>query len=183
MSDQLTTRWEEFSKLPQNREISTYPDRPARVSHRDSVDSNYELECPRCKHSLTGIPDSCCPECGLLVDYEPVKVFTAYDQSLVWVAAMLMDEHQISNMVNVGSFQVFGGVFEKRKQMPCVEVPFKFFHEAVDLLERKFGKRHFKAGEQPKRPDDTPDWLCPNCREENPGSFEVCWNCGADRAE
>lgn len=25
---------------------------------------------------------------------------------------------------------------------------------------------------------DAPPWICSNCREENPSSFEVCWNCG-----
>ena len=24
----------------------------------------------------------------------------------------------------------------------------------------------------------TPSWGCQNCREENPGEFEFCWNCG-----
>ena len=24
-------------------------------------------------------------------------------------------------------------------------------------------------------------WVCGNCREENPASFEVCWSCGADK--
>lgn len=24
------------------------------------------------------------------------------------------------------------------------------------------------------------EWMCNQCREANPGSFEVCWNCGAD---
>jgi hypothetical protein len=23
------------------------------------------------------------------------------------------------------------------------------------------------------------DWKCPSCHEENPGNFELCWNCGA----
>jgi Double zinc ribbon len=25
-------------------------------------------------------------------------------------------------------------------------------------------------------------WTCPQCREEVPGSFDVCWNCGTDRS-
>ncbi len=25
------------------------------------------------------------------------------------------------------------------------------------------------------------DWFCPVCGERNPGSFQVCWNCGAER--
>ena len=23
------------------------------------------------------------------------------------------------------------------------------------------------------------DWKCPACQQENPGNFELCWNCGA----
>ena len=25
-----------------------------------------------------------------------------------------------------------------------------------------------------------PAWMCARCKEENPGSFELCWACGAD---
>lgn len=31
--------------------------------------------------------------------------------------------------------------------------------------------------------DDTPsgpEWVCPNCREENEHQFAVCWNCGKE---
>jgi hypothetical protein len=28
---------------------------------------------------------------------------------------------------------------------------------------------------------DAPPWACPSCREENPQSFELCWNCGQSR--
>jgi hypothetical protein len=28
---------------------------------------------------------------------------------------------------------------------------------------------------------DAPPWLCVSCREENPPSFEVCWNCGHNK--
>lgn len=27
-----------------------------------------------------------------------------------------------------------------------------------------------------------PDWVCRHCRESNPPSFEICWNCGAEKA-
>lgn len=27
---------------------------------------------------------------------------------------------------------------------------------------------------------DAPPWACSSCREENPQSFEVCWNCGQE---
>jgi hypothetical protein len=28
---------------------------------------------------------------------------------------------------------------------------------------------------------DAPPWACSSCREENPQSFEICWNCGRSR--
>jgi hypothetical protein len=28
---------------------------------------------------------------------------------------------------------------------------------------------------------DAPPWVCSSCREENPQSFELCWNCGHSR--
>jgi hypothetical protein len=30
-------------------------------------------------------------------------------------------------------------------------------------------------------PANLPDWTCAQCREEVPGGFEVCWNCGTER--
>jgi hypothetical protein len=24
-------------------------------------------------------------------------------------------------------------------------------------------------------------WICPHCDEENPQSFDLCWNCGRDK--
>ena len=29
----------------------------------------------------------------------------------------------------------------------------------------------------------TADWLCPKCREEVPGTFDFCWQCGAARLD
>jgi hypothetical protein len=29
---------------------------------------------------------------------------------------------------------------------------------------------------------DGPQWACSSCATENPASFELCWNCGKDRA-
>ena len=25
-------------------------------------------------------------------------------------------------------------------------------------------------------------WVCPDCKEENPQSFDICWNCGRDKS-
>ena len=41
--------------------------------------------------------------------------------------------------------------------------------EAVKLVEEYFAKQ--------TAPPEA-EWLCGKCNESNPGSFEVCWNCG-----
>lgn len=28
---------------------------------------------------------------------------------------------------------------------------------------------------------DRPAWACADCAEDNPASFDLCWNCGKDR--
>jgi len=34
------------------------------------------------------------------------------------------------------------------------------------------------TGDGEESPEDSkPEWTCPHCREENPASFEICWNC------
>ena len=30
---------------------------------------------------------------------------------------------------------------------------------------------------------DAPPWACSSCREGNPHSFEVCWNCGREKGD
>jgi hypothetical protein len=31
------------------------------------------------------------------------------------------------------------------------------------------------------RADTAPPWICSNCREENPQSFDACWSCGREK--
>ena len=33
------------------------------------------------------------------------------------------------------------------------------------------------------RPSQAADWVCPKCREEVPGTFDLCWQCGASRPD
>jgi hypothetical protein len=37
---------------------------------------------------------------------------------------------------------------------------------------------HLKSQPAPSTPARS-DWKCPSCHEDNPGNFELCWNCGA----
>lgn len=182
MDDGINPRWSAFRDLPNHPEMSVFPDRPPRIRHQDTG-GDHELACPKCKHNLRGPPGLHCPECGLEVEYEPITVFTAADLSLVWAAAMVLDQNQITNMIVTGSYDAIVGMFSRLASLPHLMAPFKYFHEAVQLLDARFGRREFKNGEQPPPPPPMPSWCCPACQTENPGSFEVCWQCSSQHSE
>ena len=41
--------------------------------------------------------------------------------------------------------------------------------KAAELVKRYFSEQSANPGDE---------WQCGSCGEENPGSFEICWNCG-----
>jgi hypothetical protein len=101
--------------------------------------------------------------------------------SLVWAAKLALDGVEVSNMIVMGSYDPFM-VSTGTRSMPHVMVPMKFYHEAVEVLDKTFGKRCFPTGEEPRRPPPGGDWVCSGCGESNPGTFEVCWHCSRDRS-
>jgi hypothetical protein len=182
MTDAFAARWDEFRNLPNHPEMSVFPDRVPCAGFRTGLESAEEIKCPRCKYSLRGIEPVYCPECGTHVEFEPTTVFTAADQSLVWAAALVLDQHEISNLIVTGSYDPFLGAFAKTGSMPRLMVPLKFVYEAISILDGQFGRRVFKPGEAPPRPAPQPSWRCPACSEDNPATFELCWSCGAPRS-
>jgi hypothetical protein len=50
-------------------------------------------------------------------------------------------------------------------------------HEEVERA-RELLEELAEDGEKAARSQE-----CPRCREENPGNFELCWNCGVDLPE
>lgn len=181
MEDALPNRWIELQALPGHPEMSLFPDREPKIGNRDITEPDEHLTCPKCKYDLTQIEARYCPECGIELSYEPITVFAAADQSLVWAAAMVLDQNALSNLIVTGSFDPVLGTFTRRHSLPHIMVPFKFYHEAVQLLDIEFGQREFKVGDKPAQPPAQPDWTCSGCQDDNPESFEVCWNCGLQR--
>jgi len=174
------SRWQQFRQMPTHPEVSIFPNRKPRLSPKDAVDAPLEGKCPSCHYSLRGIEPRYCPECGLHVEFEPVIVFSAAEHALVAAAGMLMDQHRITNMIVMPeAFDALLGMLGRSKRMPHLMVPYKFLFEAAKLLEDRFGKRTFAAGEKPPRRESGTSWTCPGCNEENPGTFEICWSCGA----
>ena len=49
------------------------------------------------------------------------------------------------------------------------------YEEAVEILRLRFVEDKERA--------ELPDVDCPNCKEENPATFDVCWSCQAELIE
>ncbi len=49
-----------------------------------------------------------------------------------------------------------------------LEIPSEFYFDLLAAL-----RRHELTAADP----DDPDWTCSNCRESNPATFKICWNC------
>ncbi|MEM6331783.1 MAG: hypothetical protein AAF823_00380 [Planctomycetota bacterium] len=151
------------------------------------------LKCQSCAYPLAGVTKRVCPECGwafelddlipegafppLIADGEMVRatdeleeLMQAYDVPLVRMQDPLND--------------VFGNTFipgvSQGSQGVRVAVPRDRWLEAVDLVRR--WRQNEELPLPPDPPDlDAPDWTCPHCGEDNPGHFEVCWNCMSER--
>ncbi len=58
---------------------------------------------------------------------------------------------------------------------PVLCVDDEFYDAAMALLQP-----YYEAGRS-KEPGS--DWICPQCRETVPSSFDSCWNCQYDQSE
>ncbi|MBD3675805.1 MAG: DUF2007 domain-containing protein [Planctomycetaceae bacterium] len=67
-------------------------------------------------------------------------------------------------------WQARGDLPPNESTNPTVIVSDEDYETARALIE------HFEQKLQDGRELDT--WSCPHCAEDNPGNFEVCWNCG-----
>ena len=67
-------------------------------------------------------------------------------------------------------WQARGDLPPNESTNPTVVVPEEQLSTALELVESF----------QLQKDDDIKDsWICSACREENPGSFDYCWNCEA----
>ena len=46
------------------------------------------------------------------------------------------------------------------------------FTEAASIIESQLNN-----------PEPRADWICPECNEENDGSFDLCWKCQTEKAD
>jgi len=146
------------------------------------------LSCMGCGYPLAGLGRLRCPECGSAVDLEayipegamPPLYAEGRQVRMTDAVAELFRRYGIPHVQMTDSVGMLPGLGMSGSLVRgYVAVARTHYFEAIDLLRRQ------KLGE-PMPPPPPPgrikgiDWACPTCGEENPGHFEVCWNCGGD---
>lgn len=97
----------------------------------------------------------------------------------IYSAATLPDAHLVRGLLaNEG---IEARVFNENAQSLMGEIPVHLAWPEVWIVDEADVERARTIIRGIERsPASTRSALCPNCGEENPGNFQVCWNCGRD---
>ncbi len=104
-------------------------------------------------------------------------VFTDQDCTRVGYARSILESAGIACFIQNENTQTLGVSLLGYSHTPILDpalcvVDETRVEEARTLLQQHFG---IEAGNS--------EWLCPSCKESNPASFELCWNCQAAKPQ
>ena len=142
------------------------------------------LRCMKCGYPLGGLSEHRCPECGTKFEYSdfipagdfPVAIVDGKEALLTPDVQDALRREKIPFMPLHSAVEDLYGISPVTMRPPRAGVGRSYYFEAIDLL------RRLRDGVFALPPlDDSPDWDCPNCGENNPGPFEICWQCQTAR--
>ncbi len=148
-----------------------------------------ELRCRGCGYPLAHLPSHRCPECGLgfrLMDYVPegympVLGVDGQEVSATPQVKELLSTHGIhSHDARDSAGELIPGLLGGGGSdvwRRVVRVDRGDYLAAQDLIRRLRRGLPLPAPPPHTDPVHVTDWACERCGEENPASFEVCWNC------
>ncbi|MGB8337558.1 MAG: DUF2007 domain-containing protein [Burkholderiales bacterium] len=95
----------------------------------------------------------------------------------VYVAQNLPDAHIVLNLLTQSGIAVH--VFNANAQSGIGEIPFTEAYPQVWVMDdEQYLRAKNIVREYKLAPMDHRVVHCPECNEENPANFGVCWNCG-----
>lgn len=153
--------------------------RPPRYTGEELPLPDFGLSCAACGEPLAGATSRACPQCAEPFDLQvlrPRRDWFVLDQVMCGpvpvpgvqavLAAELVPhfpvEERTVGEIYCGHSMLYNGL----------RVAGEFYFEVLWLLTR--ARREM---EQVRAAGGTRNWTCPHCGEENPGNFELCWNC------
>jgi predicted amidophosphoribosyltransferase len=152
----------------------TTPLRPAEITPATRPVPELGLTCDTCDYPLRGLPGDRCPECG-----EPFDLAACIPPG-AWPSVPAGGSATESQLL----FHTL-----RAEGIPCtleavsetlstlygltrgcaLRVPRAYYLDALHVIRRR-------------EATESPPWTCPDCGEEVPGNFEVCWKCQTPRS-
>lgn len=91
-------------------------------------------------------------------------------------AANLPDAHIVLNLLSIEGIEA--RIFNQNAQGGLGEIPFNEAYPEVWLTNiRDFARAQRVLSDYQSGPLETGLAPCANCGEDNPGNFQICWNC------
>ena len=95
----------------------------------------------------------------------------------IYSAATLPDAHLVRGLL--GQAGIEAKVFNENAQGGMGEIPFTHAYPEIWIIDERDSERAREVIRQYERPGPHVAILrCPACSEDNPGNFQLCWNCG-----
>jgi ssDNA-binding Zn-finger/Zn-ribbon topoisomerase 1 len=146
---------------------------------------DFGLQCANCKRPLAGAQEHACPSCRAPFDAQtlrPVRKWFVVDAEMCGrvplpVIEVRLGQELVPHMRSKD--KVLREIYLGPRMLGSrLLVPNEFFFDLLWLIRRaELDIEEGRARAESER------WACPKCGEENPGNFEMCWNCQAARTK
>lgn len=101
------------------------------------------------------------------------ELYTSTDSSRIGLCQSVLESAGIASFVRNESSPWLGNMMSPAVQPTLCLIDDSRYEEAVELLKPY----------QESSKIVLLDWTCTKCGESNPGSFDVCWNCSAEKPD
>lgn len=145
---------------------------------------DFGLFCGACQQPLAGATELRCPSCAAPFEVQtlrPAKPWFVLSGELCGplpipgVQALLATEGVPHVPVHEKTLsEIYGG---QSMTVSRLRVPSDFYFEVLWLIQRALTEMETVRSTEPE------PWTCQRCGEENPGHFELCWQCQETRSQ
>jgi hypothetical protein len=140
---------------------------------------DFGLACAQCGESLAGWQKFDCPECGTPADLQAtvpdrpfVRVYRSPKSEHVRMAKLILDTNLVPNQLGNENLQMALGELPFVYVSSEVLVPRSHYFDALYALRHDWPQPTAVSAEE---------WHCSECDETSPATFDICWNCAAER--
>lgn len=105
-----------------------------------------------------------------------IQIFVDSDLTRVSFARNLLEAEGIACFIQNENTRTLGPSIAGYSYTQLLDPALCILEDEQQEKARELIRMHFQNATA-----EGPEWRCSGCQESNPASFDLCWNCGADR--